>query len=140
MGIMIWIFFGGFLISQRNLDTWTAPLHYSSFIKYGYEALMLNEFDGVSLEPLACQFPEQLLSATATINARRDGAVCRAARRRALLQRPVRQRRHADRLPRCRRAVAVGQHRHPRRAVRHAEVHRLHCAEILPYWRVVNLE
>ncbi len=52
MGVFVMlIFFNGFLIPRESIPGYFIWIHYLSPFKYMFEALMLNEFDGLVLRP-----------------------------------------------------------------------------------------
>merc|ERR1712146_581290 len=48
--LLIWIFFSGFFVTYDNIPKWMLWAHYSSFMKYGYEAMIINQFQDEILE------------------------------------------------------------------------------------------
>lgn len=40
----------GFFVNDSHVPFWLKPLTYVSFYKYGFQALMLNEYQGLELE------------------------------------------------------------------------------------------
>jgi ABC-type multidrug transport system permease subunit len=53
--------FGGLYINVGNIPPWFVWIYYISMFHYGYEALIINEFQGVTFEcpspPQPCFFP-----------------------------------------------------------------------------------
>ena len=41
--------FAGFFVNQSNIPKFLIEFQYMSFFKYGYQALMLNEYTGLTL-------------------------------------------------------------------------------------------
>ena len=50
--IIPFMLFAGFFVNQNNIPIWLIEFQYLSFFKYGYQALMINEYQGWTL---ACQ-------------------------------------------------------------------------------------
>jgi len=42
--------FAGFFVNQNQIPKFLLPFQYASIFKYGYQALMLNEYTGLDLE------------------------------------------------------------------------------------------
>lgn len=40
----------GFIVNQKYMPFWLKPFNYLSFYKYGFQAMMLNEYEGLLLE------------------------------------------------------------------------------------------
>lgn len=40
----------GFFVNESRVPFWLMPFNYISFYKYGFQALMLNEYEGLELE------------------------------------------------------------------------------------------
>jgi hypothetical protein len=53
--ITVFMLFGGFYLNKDNIGPWFIWIHYMSFIKYSYEALVFNEF---SNETFVCRTSE----------------------------------------------------------------------------------
>lgn len=47
--IIPFMLFAGFFVNQDNIPIWLIEFQYLSFFKYGYQALFLNEYDGLHL-------------------------------------------------------------------------------------------
>jgi ABC-type multidrug transport system permease subunit len=52
--IIPFMLFAGFFVNQNNIPVWLIEFQYLSFFKYGYQALMLNEYTDLKL---ACMNP-----------------------------------------------------------------------------------
>jgi ABC-2 type transporter len=52
--IIPFMLFAGFFVNQSNIPVWLIEFQYLSFFKYGYQALMLNEYTDLTL---ACMNP-----------------------------------------------------------------------------------
>lgn len=48
--IIPFMLFAGFFVNQENIPKWLIEFQYLSIFKYGYQALMLNEYTGLTLE------------------------------------------------------------------------------------------
>jgi len=48
--IIPFMLFAGFFVNQENIPKWLIEFQYLSIFKYGYQALMLNEYEGLTLE------------------------------------------------------------------------------------------
>lgn len=48
--IIPFMLFAGFFVNQDNIPIWLIEFQYLSFFKYGYQALMLNEYTDLKLE------------------------------------------------------------------------------------------
>ena len=48
--IIPFMLFAGFFVNQENIPKWLIEFQYLSIFKYGYQALMLNEYEGLVLE------------------------------------------------------------------------------------------
>ena len=48
--IIPFMLFAGFFVNQDNIPKWLIEFQYLSFFKYGYQALMLNEYTDLQLE------------------------------------------------------------------------------------------
>ena len=48
--IIPFMLFAGFFVNQDNIPKWLIEFQYLSIFKYGYQALMLNEYEGLTLE------------------------------------------------------------------------------------------
>jgi ABC-type multidrug transport system permease subunit len=46
--LIFFLIFGGFYINNDSIPVYFIWMKYWSFIRYGYEALVVNEFDGVT--------------------------------------------------------------------------------------------
>ena len=42
--------FAGFFVNQDNIPAFMAPLHYISIFKYGYQAMIQNEFTDLKID------------------------------------------------------------------------------------------
>ena len=52
--IIPFMLFAGFFVNQSNIPIWLIEFQYLSFFKYGYQALLLNEYTDLHL---ACMNP-----------------------------------------------------------------------------------
>lgn len=48
--IIPFMLFAGFFVNQENIPKFLIEFQYLSIFKYGYQALMLNEYEGLDLE------------------------------------------------------------------------------------------
>ena len=48
--IIPFMLFAGFFVNQENIPKFLIEFQYLSIFKYGYQALMLNEYTGLDLE------------------------------------------------------------------------------------------
>ena len=48
--IIPFMLFAGFFVNQSNIPIWLIEFQYLSFFKYGYQALMLNEYTDLHLQ------------------------------------------------------------------------------------------
>jgi len=54
--LVLLMLFGGFFINSANVPVYLIWLQYLSFFKYGYEALVVNEFTGCVADPVSPVF------------------------------------------------------------------------------------
>lgn len=54
MLIIPFMLFAGFFVNQDNIPVYLIEFQYLSIFKYGYQALFLNEFEGLTHEQLSC--------------------------------------------------------------------------------------
>jgi hypothetical protein len=47
--IIPFMLFAGFFVNQENIPVWLIEFQYLSFFKYGYQALMINEYTDLQL-------------------------------------------------------------------------------------------
>jgi len=47
--IIPFMLFAGFFVNQNQIPKFLLPFQYASIFKYGYQALMLNEYEGLNL-------------------------------------------------------------------------------------------
>ncbi|EGD81253.1 ATP-binding cassette transporter G2 [Salpingoeca rosetta] len=67
--------FGGYFIGVNQIPSWLSWLSYLSFLKYGFAAIMINEFDGQPLDP-SCAMSNNGTNSTAMDD---GGPLCFAA-------------------------------------------------------------
>lgn len=54
------LLFSGFFVNQDNFPWFLIPLEYISVPKYGYQAFIINEYDGLQLECMKATNPAEL--------------------------------------------------------------------------------
>jgi len=52
--IIPFMLFAGFFVNQDNIPVYLIEFQYLSIFKYGYQALFLNEFNGLTNKELSC--------------------------------------------------------------------------------------
>jgi len=57
--IIPFMLFAGFFVSQDNIPKFLIEFQYLSIFKYGYQALMLNEYTGLNLDCMHLNDPSQ---------------------------------------------------------------------------------
>lgn len=55
--IIPFMLFAGFFVNQKNIPWFLMPFQYASIFKYGYQALMLNEYNGLTLDCMNPKLP-----------------------------------------------------------------------------------